>query len=135
MADLNIDEYLARPLLADLATVKADGSPHVAPVWFQYQDGQIRIVAQTNSVKTRNIQHEPRVSLSVAIHERPYKYVLINGTAELSKEGIPELTRSLAIRYQGEQEGNEYADRVLVEMDFYLITITPTKIISWDGED
>jgi PPOX class probable F420-dependent enzyme len=135
MADLNIDEYLARPLLADLATVKADGSPHVAPVWFQYQDGQIRIVAQTNSVKVRNIQHEPRVSLSVAIHERPYKYVLINGTAELSKEGIPELTRSLAIRYQGEQEGNEYADRVLVEMDFYLITITPTKIISWDGED
>jgi PPOX class probable F420-dependent enzyme len=135
MADLNIDEYLARPLLADLATVKADGSPHVAPVWFQYQDGQIRIVAQTNSVKIRNIQHEPRVSLSVAIHERPYKYVLINGTAELSKEGIPELTRSLAIRYQGEQEGNEYADRVLVEMDFYLITITPTKIISWDGED
>ncbi len=114
MAGLNIDEYLARPLLADLATVKADGSPHVAPVWFQYQDGQIRIVAQTNSVKIRNILHEPRVSLSVAIHERPYKYVLINGTAELSKEGIPELTRSLAIRYQGEQEGNEYADRVLV---------------------
>ena len=41
----------------------------------------------------------------------------------------------MAIRYQGEQEGNEYADRVLVEMYFYLITITPTKIISWDGED
>jgi PPOX class probable F420-dependent enzyme len=135
VADLNIEEYLARPLLADLATVKADGSPHVAPVWFQYQNGQIRIVTQTNSVKTRNIQHEPRVSLSVAIHERPYKYVLVNGTAELSKEGIPELTRALAIHYQGGQEGNEYADRVLVEMDFYLITITPTKIISWDGED
>ena len=135
MADLNIEEYLARPLLAELATVKADGSPHVAPVWFQYQNGQIRIVAQINSVKTRNIQHEPRVSLSVAIHERPYKYVLVNGTAELSKEGIPELTRALAIHYQGGQEGNEYADRVLVEMDFYLITITPTKIISWNGED
>ena len=135
MADLNIEEYLARPLLADLATVKADGSPHVAPVWFQYQNGQIRIVTQTNSVKSRNIQHEPRVSLSVAIHERPYKYVLVNGTAELSKEGIPELTRALAIHYQGGQEGNEYADRVLVEMDFYLITITPTKIISWNGED
>jgi len=135
VADLNIEEYLARPLLAELATVKADGSPHVAPVWFQYQNGQIRIVAQINSVKTRNIQHEPRVSLSVAIHERPYKYVLVNGTAELSKEGIPELTRALAIHYQGGQEGNEYADRVLVEMDFYLITITPTKIISWNGED
>ncbi len=102
---------------------------------FQYQNGQIRIVTQTNSVKSRNIQHEPRVSLSVAIHERPYKYVLVNGTAELSKEGIPELTRALAIHYQGGQEGNEYADRVLVEMDFYLITITPTKIISWSGED
>ena len=135
MADLNIEEYLAQPLLADLATVKADGSPHVAPVWFQYQNGQIRIIAQTKSVKTRNIQHEPRVSLSVAIHERPYKYVLVNGTAELSKEGIPELTRALAIHYQGGQEGNEYADRVLVKMDFYLITITPTKIISWNGED
>ena len=36
MADLNIDEYLARPLLADLATVKAGGSPHVEPVWFHY---------------------------------------------------------------------------------------------------
>lgn len=135
MADLNIEEYLGRPLLADLATVKPDGSPHVAPVWFQYSDGRVQIVAQTSSVKIRNIKHDPRVSISVAIHDRPYSYVLISGTAVLSKEGIPELTRALAVRYQGEEEGNRYADRVLAESDFYLITITPDKILSWNGED
>ena len=135
MTTFDIEEYLSRPLLADLATVRPDGSPHVAPVWFQYSDGQVRIVAQTSSVKIRNIQHEPRVSLSVATHERPYKYVLVSGTAKLSEEGIPELTRALAIRYQGKEEGDRYADRVLAEMDFFVITILPDKALSWNGED
>ena len=39
MTTFDIEEYLRRPLLANLATVRPDGSPHVAPVWFQYRDG------------------------------------------------------------------------------------------------
>ncbi len=135
MTTFDIEEYLSQPLLADLATVRPDGSPHVAPVWFEYRDGQVQIVAQTGAVKIRNIQNEPRVSLSVATHDRPYKYVLVSGTAELSKEGVPELTRALAIRYQGKEEGDRYADRVLAEMDFFIITIRPDKVLSWNGED
>ena len=135
MNSSEIEEYLDLPLLADLATVRPDGSPHVAPVWFRFRDGQVQIVAEAGAVKTRNIHHEPRVSLSVATHDRPYRYVLISGSAELSREGIPELTRALAIRYQGEEEGNRYADKVLGEMDFCVINIRPDKIISWNGDD
>lgn len=134
MTSSEIQEYLSQPLLADLATVRPNGSPHVAPVWFQYRGGLVRIVAETTAVKVRNIKHEPRVSLSVAVQDRPYRYVLINGTAELSQDGVPELTRAMAVRYQGEEEGNSYADRVLAEMDFCVITISPSKIISWNGE-
>lgn len=135
MIALDIYEYLRRPLLANLATVRPDGSPHVAPVWFQYDGEKVRVVAETSAVKIRNIRHDARVSLSVATNDRPYGYVLISGTAELSSEGIPELTRALAVRYQGEEEGNRYADRVLHDMDFRVITITPTKVLSWNGED
>lgn len=135
MTTFDIEEYLSRPLLANLATVRPDGSPHVAPVWFQYRDGQVRMVVDTSAVKVRNIQHDPRVSLSVATQERPYLYVMIRGTAQLSKEGVPEMTRVLAVRYQGEEEGNRYADRLLKEADSFVITVRPDKIVSWTAAD
>lgn len=133
MTPEQIEEYLREPHIADLATVRPDGSPHVAPVWFHYDGDKIKVIAEKSAVKIGNIRHEPRVSLSIATDQRPYVYVIINGTAELSEDGIPELVRNMAVNYQGKEEGERYAERVLQEMDFYVITVTPSKVTGWEG--
>jgi PPOX class probable F420-dependent enzyme len=115
--------------------VRPDGSPHVAPVWHHYDGENLIIVAEESAVKVRNIRHEPRVSASIATDARPYKYVIINGSATLSYDNIREYVLIMANNYLGEEEGEEYTEKAVRDLDFVVITIRPTKMISWEGDD
>ena len=42
-----------------LATVRSDGRPHVAPVWFVYVEDRIWIGTGLTSVRVRNIRSNP----------------------------------------------------------------------------
>ncbi len=134
MTPEQIDAYLRRPMIADLATVNSDGSPHVAPVWFRWDGEVVKVFTQTTAVKVGNIRRDPRVAISVATQQAPYGYVIVNGTAAISNEGIPDEVRAMAIHYKGEVDGEIYIRQALQEMTFCLITITPTKIIGWLDE-
>ncbi|WP_256558481.1 pyridoxamine 5'-phosphate oxidase family protein [Salinilacihabitans rarus] len=52
----------SEPLMAHLAT-SVDDRPHVAPVWYHYDDGTVEIV--TTGRKLGNVRENPRVALSV----------------------------------------------------------------------
>lgn len=134
MTPEQIDAYLREPRIADLATLNADGSPHIAPVWYRYDGEVVKVFTQTTAVKVRNIRRDPRVALSVAAQQAPYGYVIVNGAASISDDGIPDEVRAMAIHYKGEVEGETYIRQALAEMTFCLITITPTKIIGWLDE-
>lgn len=135
MTHQEMETFLSEPHIADLATVRPDGSPHVAPVWHHYDGKNVYVVTEESAVKVRNIRHEPRVSLSIATDGRPYKYVLVNGTATISHDKIPELVRTMAINYLGLEEGVRYTEKVLKELRFCVITVTPSKLIRWSSED
>lgn len=57
-----VEELLAEPLSIHIAT-SVDDRPHVAPVWYNYQDDTIE--ALTQGKKVENIRANPRVALSV----------------------------------------------------------------------
>ena len=129
-----IDAYLREPHIADLATIRADGSPHVAPVWYHCDGDKVMIVAERTAVKVRNIGDDPRVSLSIATDTEPYRYVLVTGDATISDAGTADLVRVMAVHYKGDSEGRRYADQVLEDVDFCVITVTPSKISGWLDE-
>lgn len=129
-----IETYLSKPHIADLATVRPDGSPHVAPVWFLYEDGVVKVLAETGSVKIKNLKSEPRVSVSIATDQRPYEYVIVIGVAEVSGGDISDIMRRISVHYQGREEGERYAEMTLRELDLCLITISPSKLIGWSSE-
>ena len=56
------DLLRSEPLMAHLAT-SVDGRPHVAPVWYLYEDGIVSLV--TSGRKLANVRENPRVALSV----------------------------------------------------------------------
>ena len=129
-----IGAYLREPHIADLATIRPNGSPHVAPVWYHYDGDKVMVVAERTAAKVRNIGNDPRVSLSIATDSEPYKYVLVSGDATISDTGIADLVRTMAVHYKGDAEGRRYADKVLDDLDFCVITVTPSKISGWlDG--
>ena len=135
MTPEQIDEFLREPHLCDLATVRPDGSPHVAPVWHHYDGERLIVLAEDTAVKVRNIRHDPRVAASIATHTSPYKAAIVNGVAELSYSNIPEYVEAMAINYLGVEDGKAYAENAVRDTNFVVITITPTKIIGWKFED
>ena len=129
MAQLDIEEYLAGRHIAHLATLNPDGSPHLIPIWYLYETGKIYMIGGSG-VKARNIKNDPRVVVSITGPEQPYKYVLIEGTAQLITQGIEQLTLTVATRYMGEERGTEFAREILSGRTPGILIITPTNIIT-----
>lgn len=132
-----IDEFLEKPIIARLATVKPDGSPYITPV-FQEWDGEVMwIIPREKSTFVRYMEENPQVAVSCAIDESPYTRVLIEGKAEIVEgpvklEGqIWEIGKKMSLRYMGER-GPEYAERT-IDRPRYLVKIMPEKLTSWSG--
>src|SRR5262245_11438026 len=74
---------LDTPRTAKLATVRADGRPHVAPIWFTLDGDVVIFTTWHATVKAANIQRDGRVSICVDDEKPPFAYVLIDGTASI----------------------------------------------------
>ncbi len=64
---------------AQLATLMPDGSPHVAPVWFEYDGKHILINSAKGRVKDKNIRRDPRVGIDILDPDNPYRHLSIRG--------------------------------------------------------
>ena len=66
-----------------LASVRADGRPHVTPICFTFDVEDLLFNTWHTSVKAKNLQHEKRVSICVDEEKPPFSYVILEGEAEL----------------------------------------------------
>ena len=130
MTDRELAEFLRRPLVVSLTTIRPDGSPHSTPVWFAYDGQRFLFIMGSDSVKVRNVRGDARVSICIATHEEPYGYVVVNGAGEIGTEGVEELTRSLSVRYIGQERGPAYADQLLSEVAGVVLTVTPARMLT-----
>ena len=127
-------DFLREPRIADLVTLRPDGSPHVAPVWYDYDGSLFRFIVGPTAVKVRNIQRDPRVAVSIATADRPYGYVLVDGTATIVDDDYKELLWDMSVRYLGAEDGERYAARVYRDEVYCTIVVTPSKVKGWsDG--
>ncbi|MFK8845088.1 pyridoxamine 5'-phosphate oxidase family protein [Streptomyces sp. Ac-502] len=69
--DPAVRDRLATERIVWLCTLRPNGSPHVTPVWFVFVHGTWWIGADRASVKLRNIENDPRVSLALEDGEAP----------------------------------------------------------------
>ena len=75
----NIRKLIDRPNFGHLATLMPDGSPQSSPVWIGREGNNILICTSGESLKGKNIERDPRVSLSVVDFRDPYLEVQIRG--------------------------------------------------------
>jgi PPOX class probable F420-dependent enzyme len=93
---------LEKPAFAHLATLMPDGSPHVSPVWFDFDGRRLRVNSARGRRKDRNMRRDPRVALSIQDPADPYRYVQIRGrVVEITERGADEHIDALAHRYLG----------------------------------
>src|ERR671931_2245372 len=81
-----LDLLRRKKAFADLATVMADGSPQVTPVWFDYTNGAIRVNTAKGRVKSRTLRPGAPVALAITDPDNPYRYVQIRGRVRSATE-------------------------------------------------
>jgi PPOX class probable F420-dependent enzyme len=118
-------DLLERPLFADLATVREDGTPQNNPMWYAW-DGEFIKFTHTNfRRKFRNIQANPAVAISIIDSDNPYRYIEVRGVVErIEPDPTGAFYVELAKRYHapfGTDAPKDAADRVV----FY---VRPTVI-------
>jgi PPOX class probable F420-dependent enzyme len=114
MTAAEIREFLsASPHTGKLATVGANGQPHVVPIWFVLDGDDVVLTVSSSSTKARNIRGQRRVSLCVDDEELPYAFVTVFGTATTvqSPPDLLDWTTRIAARYVGPERSVEFGQR------------------------
>jgi PPOX class probable F420-dependent enzyme len=91
--------------LAHFVTLNPDGSPQVSCVWVGLEGDEIVSGHLGRWQKVRNVERDPRVSLSVetdTLNEIGLaEYLVVHGRARIQEGGAPELLQRLAYTYIG----------------------------------
>ena len=85
-----------------LATVNADGTPQVTPVWFNTDGGHILVNTAKGRLKDKNMRARPIVAFVIQDPGDPYRFVQIRGrVVEITEEGALEHIDALSHIYYG----------------------------------
>jgi PPOX class probable F420-dependent enzyme len=108
-----------------VATIRADGSPQVTPVWVDYDGRHVVFNTAVGRAKYNNLQRDARVTIEVLNQENPYEYVMVTGRAELEEgEAAERHIDKLAKKYMGV---DEYPNRTADERRV-LVRVTPERV-------
>ena len=114
-----------------LSTVSADGSPHVAPIWFLLDGDEVVFNTGKETVKGRNLARDGRIALCVDDDRPPFHFAVLHGRARLSEE-LDEVrlwATRIAARYMGEERAQEYGARNGVPGEL-LVRVAVEKVVA-----
>lgn len=96
-----------------LSTVRADGSPHIAPIWFVLDGDDLVFNTGADTVKGRNLARDGRMALCVDDDRPPFSFVTVQGHAELGDDldEVRSWATRIARRYMGDERAEEYGAR------------------------
>jgi PPOX class probable F420-dependent enzyme len=123
-----------------LATVRADGRPHVAPIWFALDRsaagpdspvGDLVFTTAATTVKGRNIVRDPRIALCVDDDRPPFSFVTVEGEARVSedRDELRHWATVIGGRYMGADRAEAYGARNGVPGEL-VVRLRPTRIVA-----
>lgn len=117
-----------------LATIRADGRPHVVPIWFVLDGDVIIFTTWHTSVKGKNLLRDRRAALAVDDQAPPYSYVMVEGTIEIVDDlaALRLWATRIAARYMGADLAESYGARNGVSGEL-LVRLTPTHTVAQAG--
>jgi PPOX class probable F420-dependent enzyme len=117
-----------------LSTVRADGSPHIAPIWFLVDGADLVFTTGKTSVKGRNLARDGRLALCVDDDRPPFAFVVLEGRAELSEDLDELLTWATRIggRYMGPEQAQAFGRRNAVPGEV-LVRARIEKVVAVDA--
>lgn len=139
MSDDEVRDFLAGPHTLQVATVNADGTPHLVAMWYTLIDGNVAFWTYGKSQKVVNLLRDPRITCMVE-EGKAYdqlRGVQIVGRAEVvdDRETVHRIGIDLMYRYQGfDGEVSDAARAAVAQMGAKRsgVIVHAEKIVSWD---
>lgn len=133
MDDFDVDEFLAQPLTARVAT---DG-PTVRPSWYLWEGGAFWIISGPWSRLPDRVRRSPRLALTVDVCDVATgltRQVIASGEAELRPFDVPRGRRKL-VRYLGPDESrwdSRFRRYLLDEPEIVWVRLVPSRLVARD---
>ncbi|HEY4929326.1 MAG TPA: PPOX class F420-dependent oxidoreductase [Acidimicrobiales bacterium] len=121
-----------------LASVRADGRPHIAPIWFALDRttagpespvGDLVFNTGVDTVKGRNLTRDPRVALCIDDDTPPFTFVIVEGTATVTEDpdDLVHWATVIGGRYMGADQAEAYGTRNGVPGEL-VVRLRPSRI-------
>jgi PPOX class probable F420-dependent enzyme len=136
MSDAEIADFVARSRTGTMATIGADGQPHLVAMWYGVLDGEIWVETKAKSQKAVNLRRDPRVSFLIEDGDTydSLRGVSFEGVAEIVEDPdtIFKVGVSVWERYNG-----PYTDDLKPAVDMMMnkrvaVRIVANRTRSWD---
>lgn len=127
-------DFVARERVCRVATVSADGQPHLVPVCHAVAGGKLYIGSGDDATKIRNLKANPHITVTVDLysdHWASLKGVMIQGRAKLIERG-PGFQRARRKLYEKYPQYSKEA--AISPSDSVVIEVTPTHVFTWGLE-
>jgi PPOX class probable F420-dependent enzyme len=114
-----------------LSTVRKDGRPHAAPIWFVLDGDSAVFTTGRDTVKGRNLRRTGQAVLTVDEAVPPFSFVTISGPVEISDD-LDEMLRwatELGGRYMGAANAEEFGRRNAVPEEL-LVRLVPERVVA-----
>ena len=120
-------DLLERPLFAHLATVRPDGAPMSSVMWFAWDGSHLRMTHTKTRQKFANLAQDPRLALSIADPDDPYRSLEVRGVVEATEDddATASFYKGLQHRYGRDYEVTDTNVRVI-------LTIRPDTFVATD---
>lgn len=126
-----MEAFLTEPRLCHFATVDSEGRARVRPLWFLWSEGVFWFTTRRKARHTgRDLTSNPRVAVSVASEDRPYRAVVAHGEPEVLDRDL-DMLLAISTRY-GEGAGRRWAATAMKEEDRVVLRMRPRTLVSWD---
>jgi PPOX class probable F420-dependent enzyme len=101
----NFKDLFSKKTFAQMATIMADGTPQVTPVWFDFDGTHFLVNSARGRVKDKNVQRNPNVALNIQDPDNPYRYLAVKGkVVDITETGADAHIDSLAKKYLGKDK-------------------------------
>jgi PPOX class probable F420-dependent enzyme len=98
----NFMDLFQKKAFASLATLNADGSPQVTPVWIDYDGTHVLVNSARGRRKDANMNERPKVAVAILDPDNPYRYLEIRGTVDrITEDGAAAHIDKMAKKYLG----------------------------------
>ena len=134
--DLTVEDlgtFLDEPLVAVLATLRADGTVLLSPVYHEWREGGFNVWIEAKNVKARHLRRDPRATILVAESDPPLRGVEVRGSARFIEQDVTETARRIAARYMSQDDAA--ADAEALRGADVIIRLEPGDIRVWDFAD